>query len=75
LTLGRANPDLILKAFHVYTEHEGLEIRRSDFRLNLIEKMGRRDFLGDIIPLLGRAVTYDPHEAQALVDRELIGRV
>jgi len=75
MTLGRANPDMIVSAFRAYIEHDGLQISQSDLRENLSAKMGKRSFLGDIRGLLGPAVDYDPHAAHSLIDTELIARL
>jgi predicted nucleotidyltransferase component of viral defense system len=75
LTRGRANPEMIVDAFRVYAEHDGLQITRDEFRENLLAKMGQRNFHGDIASLLGQGIVYDPFEAHALVDRALVGRL
>jgi hypothetical protein len=75
LTLGRANPEMIVGAFRTYAGHEGLQITRDEFRKNLLAKMGEKHFHGDLVPLLGGGVSFDPYEAHAMVDRELIGRL
>jgi predicted nucleotidyltransferase component of viral defense system len=75
MTMGRANPDMIISAFRTYIEHDGLQITQGDFQENLSAKMGKRSFLGDIKGLLAPTVDFDPHAAHSLIDKELITRL
>lgn len=51
------------------------EVSQKDYRANLLEKMKRKDFLGDTISLLRTEVLYDPHAAYALIDEQILQRL
>lgn len=75
MTVGNANPDMIISAFQTYSEHDALQITQSDFHDNLVAKMKLWSFVGDIKGLLGPAVEYDPYDACSVIEKELIARL
>lgn len=72
ITIGKADPSVIVKAFRKYLEAEGRTISQKDLRGNLAAKMEDRDFLGDVRDLLRPDVAYDHQQAYAVVDQQVL---
>jgi predicted nucleotidyltransferase component of viral defense system len=65
----------VVNCFLHYMEHDGLRITRTQFALNLAQKMDDDVFLRDVQPLLASGIPYDPRHALELVQRELISKL
>ena len=75
LTRGQARPTEIVRCFAAYMQHGGLTVSRREYSLNLEKKLADGRFQTDLPPLLRTGVHYNPAEAHALVDRELLARL
>jgi predicted nucleotidyltransferase component of viral defense system len=75
LTDGHADNEAIVRVFKHYMDNGGYHVTQEEFRENLHDKMGRRDFLGDTEGLLRPGVTYDPQKAFQLIDDRLINLI
>jgi predicted nucleotidyltransferase component of viral defense system len=72
LTLGKADPSIIVKTFQEYMLAERLSVSQKEYRKNLVEKMKKKAFLSDTDNLLRTAIKYDPDEAFQLIDKSLL---
>lgn len=72
LTLGKADPLIIVKSFHEYMSAEGLAVSQKEYRKNLSDKMENKSFLSDTDNLLRPAIEYDPSGAYHLLDKEIL---
>jgi len=72
LTQGGADATRVVQAFHAYLTAEGHSVSAAQLRQNLAAKMKDAAFLSDVPTLLRPGVAYDPSEAHALVERELL---
>jgi len=72
LTQGGADATRVVQAFHAYLTAEGHSVSAAQLRQNLAAKMKDAAFLSDVPTLLQPGVAYDPSEANALVERELL---
>lgn len=62
----------IAEAFGRYMDHGGYKITRKQFLQNIQSKMKDPVFMADISPLLAEGTAYDPHQAMAAVEANLI---
>jgi predicted nucleotidyltransferase component of viral defense system len=51
------SPESVVSCFLRYLEHEGHQVSRAEFELNLFEKLNDRRFLDDMAPLLTTGTT------------------
>ena len=64
LALSRVDLPTVVRVWREYMGFRGGEIPTAkQFILNMDEKMGLNDYLGDVEPLLRRGVAFNPHEA------------
>ena len=64
LALPHVDVPTVVRVWREYMGFRGGEIPTAkQFILNMDEKMGLNDYLGDVEPLLRRGVTFNPHEA------------
>ena len=72
ITLGKADPSIIVKTFQEYMSAEGFVVSQNEYRMNLLEKMKKRAFLSDTNNLLRPAIKYDPDAAFQLIDESIL---
>ena len=72
LKKGKADPHRIVEGFNSYLQAQGLDIPKSQFRLNLANKVADVNFLSDMRPLLRPEVLYSPADAASLIEEKLI---
>ena len=72
---GIVDADALLRCFERYMTEGGHSVTRAQFEANLHEKAGRRDFRGDIVPLLRPGLTWDFDVALERVLGTLIARL
>ena len=65
----------VVDCFLRYMEHDGLRVTRTQFELNLAQKMDDDVFLRNVPPLLASGISYDPRRALELVQRDLISKL
>jgi predicted nucleotidyltransferase component of viral defense system len=65
------SPEAIVSCFLKYMEHEGHQVSRAEFELNLFEKLGDRRFLDDIGPLLTVGSSWEHRAAAGYVLKRL----
>lgn len=65
----------VVDCFLRYMEHDGLRVTRTQFELNLAQKMGDDVFLRDVQPLLASGTSYDQRRTLELVQRDLISKL
>lgn len=75
MTQGNADASAIAKCFRLYMEHGGQSVTANMFRPNLEAKMSDAGFLSDTSDLLRAGIRYNPAEAYALIDQELLSRL
>ena len=72
ITVGRADPVVIVSAFRKYLAEDGLTISQREFRQNLAAKIENPDFLADTEDLLRSGLDYDHHKAYHLIEECLV---
>ena len=72
LTLGKANPNTVVRAFRKYMEIEGHSVSKREFKKNLLKKMQTKSFLADTDNLLRPTITYDHQAAFRLIVEQLL---
>lgn len=72
LTLGKAEPKTVAKAFRKYMSEEGHKVSRKEFKENVARKMTTKSFLSDTDNLLRPGIEYNAHKAHALVEESLL---
>jgi hypothetical protein len=65
----------VVDCFLRHMEHDGLRVTRTQFELNLAEKMDDDVFLRDVPPLLRSGISYDPRRELELVQREIVSKL
>jgi predicted nucleotidyltransferase component of viral defense system len=65
----------VVDCFLRYMEHDGLRVTRTQFELNLAQKMDDDVFLRDVQPLLASGTSWNPRRALKLVQRDLISKL
>lgn len=65
------NPEAIVSCFLKYMEHEGHQVSRAEFELNLFEKLSDRRFLDDMGPLLTVGSSWEHRAAAGYVLQRL----
>lgn len=65
------NAEAIVSCFLRYMEHEGHQVSRAEFEMNLLDKLNDRRFLDDIGPLLTVGSSWDHKEATQYLFRKL----
>ena len=75
LTMGKANPDKIVKTFQAYMKFQNLNVLQKYFLENLDRKIVSTDFLKDTEPLLLSSINYDPLVAARIVKDQLISKL
>ncbi len=75
LAQGLVDADELLRCFHRYMSEEERRVTRALFEANLHEKARRRDFRGDIIPLLRPGTAWEFDSALDLVLSRIIQRL
>lgn len=63
------SPEAIVSCFLKYMEHEGHQVSRAEFELNLLEKLSDRRFLDDMGPLLTVGTSWEHRAAAGYVLR------
>lgn len=66
------NQQQVVDCFQGYLKEAGTPISRAQFEENLALKLQDESFLGDLGPLLGGEVDYDPFQAAEVVQEKLI---
>ena len=56
-------------------DHDNVTVSRAEFEANLVGKLSDDVFLEDLQLLLPAGIEYDPQDAAALVQEELIARI
>lgn len=59
--------EAVVSCFLKYLDHEGHQVSRAEFEMNLFEKLGDRRFLDDIAPLLTTGSSWDYRAAARYV--------
>ena len=72
LTLGKANPNALVRTFRKYMETEGHSVSKKEFRENLLKKMQTKSFLTDTDNLLRPTINYDRQKAFQVIDQQLL---
>ena len=72
ITVGRADPAVIVSAFRKYLAEDGLTISQREFRQNLAAKIENPDFLADSEDLLRSGLDYNHHKAHLLIEDRLV---
>ncbi len=72
ITRGGAEPTKIVNAFNKYLASENHRVSHEEYRHNLEEKMGRRDFMSDTDSLLQTETDYDPQKAFKIVCENIL---
>jgi predicted nucleotidyltransferase component of viral defense system len=72
LTLGKANPQVVVQSFQKHIAAMGLAVSRDEFRKNLALKIKNKSFLGDIESLLRPKIAYNAEQAYQLVQTLLV---
>lgn len=67
----KVSPEAVVSCFLRYLEHEGHQVSRAEFELNLFEKLNDRRFLDDVAPLLTTGTTWDYRSAARYVLQSL----
>ena len=69
------DPRRIVDCFRHYMDHDNVTASRAEFEANLAGKLSDDVFLEDLQLLLPAGIEYDPQDAAALVQEELITRI
>jgi predicted nucleotidyltransferase component of viral defense system len=72
LTLGKANPNTVVRTFRKYIEIGDHSVSQMEFKQNLRKKMQTKSFLADTNNLLRPTLTYDHQAAFRLIDEQLL---
>ena len=72
LTLGKANPNTVVRTFRKYIEIGGHSVSKMEFMQNLLKKIQTKSFLADTDNLLRPAITYDHKAAFRLIVEQLL---
>ena len=72
ISVGHAEPSVIVDTFRKYMEAEGHSISQKQYRQNLAEKMKNARFLGDTADLLRPDAHYDHEQAYHVVDQQVL---
>jgi len=72
LTLGKANPNTVVRTFRKYIEIGGYSVSKMEFMQNLLKKIQTKSFLADTDNLLRPAITYDHKAAFRLIVEQLL---
>jgi predicted nucleotidyltransferase component of viral defense system len=75
LTTLDADVPQVIECFDQYMDRGGTPVSRAEFEANLAAKLGSRQFVADMQPLLPVDVTYAVTSAAAVVRRRLIGQL
>lgn len=65
------SPEAVVSCFLRYLEHEGHQVSRAEFEMNLFEKLSDRRFLDDMAPLLTTGTNWDYRAAAQYVLQSL----
>jgi predicted nucleotidyltransferase component of viral defense system len=65
------SPEAIVSCFLRYLKHEGHQVSRAEFEMNLLEKLCDRRFLDDMAPLLTTGLSWDHKAATRYVLQSL----
>lgn len=72
LTVGKAEPSLIVQCFRQYMQATGAEVSEREYRRNMEAKMQHPDFIHDTDDLLRPEISFDIARAYAVLDREVL---
>lgn len=75
LGTGLSDPEVTVKCFQEYMEHEGATVSRAEFGANLSAKLASEAFVDDIRLLIPANIEYYPKVAAAVVMKELVARL
>jgi len=75
LASGEADSNRIVECFEHYMSRNEATVSRAEFEANVSAKLTSEVFLEDIRPLIPAEVPYDPVNAAAIVQRELIAKL